>query len=179
MKSRFLLTAIPLLVVLSISAYLWVRENETKNPGNSRPEVSNFEECVAAGNPVMESYPRRCKTFTENIGNALEKQDLIQLTNPQHNEVVKSSLRVQGQARGSWFFEAQFPVKILDANGKVLGTAVATATGEWMTENFVPFTAEITFETSTTTTGTLVLERDNPSGLPQNDDSLRIPVKFK
>lgn len=33
--------------------------------------VSNFKECEAAGNPVMESYPRRCaaggQTFTEEI----------------------------------------------------------------------------------------------------------------
>jgi hypothetical protein len=32
-------------------------------------KVANFEECVAAGNPVMESYPRQCrhggKTFVE------------------------------------------------------------------------------------------------------------------
>ncbi len=44
------------------------------------PVVTNFEECIAAGNPVMESYPRRCKhgdqtfieviirTFTQNDG---------------------------------------------------------------------------------------------------------------
>ncbi len=34
--------------------------------------VTSFEQCVAAGNPVMESYPRQCmangRTFTENIG---------------------------------------------------------------------------------------------------------------
>ena len=33
--------------------------------------VSNFKECVAAGNPAMESYPRRCstdgETFTEEL----------------------------------------------------------------------------------------------------------------
>ena len=33
--------------------------------------ITNFEECVAAGNPVMESYPRQCsaygKTFVEVI----------------------------------------------------------------------------------------------------------------
>lgn len=33
--------------------------------------ISSFEECAAAGNPVMESYPRRCiangKSFTENV----------------------------------------------------------------------------------------------------------------
>ena len=34
-------------------------------------EVTSFEECVAVGNPVMESYPRQCRagdrTFTEVI----------------------------------------------------------------------------------------------------------------
>ena len=35
----------------------------------SKPKVESFDECVAAGNPVMESYPGKCKdngnTFTE------------------------------------------------------------------------------------------------------------------
>lgn len=35
--------------------------------------IDNFEECLAAGNPVMESYPRQCRTsdrkhFVEEIG---------------------------------------------------------------------------------------------------------------
>ena len=36
-------------------------------------EITNFEECIAAGNPVMESYPRQCRdpmtdrTFVEVI----------------------------------------------------------------------------------------------------------------
>lgn len=38
-----------------------------------KQEITNFEECVAAGNPVMESYPRQCKagknSFTEIISN--------------------------------------------------------------------------------------------------------------
>jgi hypothetical protein len=34
--------------------------------------ITNFEECVAAGNPVMESFPRQCRTadgslFTEDV----------------------------------------------------------------------------------------------------------------
>ncbi len=39
--------------------------------------IENFEDCVAAGNPVMESYPRQCRTsdgknFVEEIDNAIE-----------------------------------------------------------------------------------------------------------
>ena len=26
------------------------------------PAINNFEECVAAGNQVLESYPRQCQT---------------------------------------------------------------------------------------------------------------------
>ncbi len=40
--------------------------------GGTASVISTFGECVKAGNPVMESYPRRCavqggKTFTEVI----------------------------------------------------------------------------------------------------------------
>lgn len=31
-------------------------------PGTVPSEVTNFEECVAAGNAVMESYPRQCRS---------------------------------------------------------------------------------------------------------------------
>ncbi len=41
----------------------------------STSNINSFEECVAAGNPVMESYPRQCnaggKTFTEEIETCL------------------------------------------------------------------------------------------------------------
>jgi hypothetical protein len=26
------------------------------------PEINNFEQCIAAGNPAMESHPRQCRT---------------------------------------------------------------------------------------------------------------------
>jgi len=44
-------------------------------------EITNFEECAAAGNPVMESYPRQCgadgKTFTEVIKMDIEEAEQI------------------------------------------------------------------------------------------------------
>ena len=29
---------------------------------NQYSEINSFEECVSAGNPVMESYPQQCRT---------------------------------------------------------------------------------------------------------------------
>lgn len=146
--------------------------------------ASNFTECANAGFPVQESYPRQCRTpdgrtFTEDIGDELQKVDLIKVTDPRPNATVTSPLTVRGVARGNWYFEASFPVELLDAAGSRLAQVPAQAQGEWMTQDFVPFTATLTFTAPTSSTGTLWLRKDNPSGLPQNDDALRLPVRFR
>jgi hypothetical protein len=112
-------------------------------------------------------------------GNAVLKQDLIRATSPSPGDSISSPLVITGEARGFWFFEASFPVKVYDANNNLLGIAVAQAQGDWMTTDFVPFTATLEFSTSETKKGTLILEKDNPSGLLENEDSLIIPIYFK
>lgn len=109
----------------------------------------------------------------------LYSDDRLRLTAPSINEIVGSPLIVEGEARGFWFFEASFPIRIFDANGQELGVAVAQAQDEWMTENFVPFKAELNFDEPATANGFLVLEKDNPSGLPEHADEIRIPVFFE
>jgi|GEM_PF-2126517 len=112
------------------------------------------------------------------VTSAASRTGMIRLTSPQANEAVASPLSVVGEARGTWFFEASFPVRLFDANGQLLASTSAQAQADWMTEDFVPFQATLTFENPTTASGTLVLEKDNPSGLPQNADELRLPVIF-
>lgn len=57
----FILTFLLILLVAAIGVFFYTEDNE----------VTNFEECVEAGNPVMESYPRQCRhkdsTFTEQL----------------------------------------------------------------------------------------------------------------
>ena len=105
-------------------------------------------------------------------------ESLITINTPTGGATIKSPLTISGQARGMWYFEASFPIELLDANGNTIGRNIATADGEWMTENFVPFNSTLTWPTTTATSGTLVFHRDNPSGLPEHDKSVRIPVKF-
>lgn len=152
--------------------------------GDRTQKVADFNECAVAGYPVAESYPRQCRTpdgetFREDIGNELEKDDRIRIAAPRPNTVIRSPLAVTGVARGNWFFEASFPITLLNAAGTEIATAVAQAKGEWMTTEFVPFEVTLTFEKAPTEGGTLVLKKDNPSGLPEHDDELRIPVMFR
>lgn len=106
--------------------------------------------------------------------------DLIRVTSPTPNALVTSPLSITGEARGNWFFEASFPLRLLDANGNAvpLEPGYVMATGEWMTTDFVPFESTHTFSPPTTATGTLILQKDNPSGESQFDDSFSIPVRF-
>ena len=142
--------------------------------------------CIAAAIGYYLGYDIGFERALKNIsqgekpGNVAEKADLIRVSQPRPDEVIQSPLVVKGEARGFWFFEASFPVRLIDANGKniPLDPPYIMATSEWMTENFVPFESTVSFEKPQTKTGTLILERDNPSGLPENDDSLIIPVKF-
>lgn len=110
----------------------------------------------------------------------LDKSNVIVLNEPLLNATATSPLIISGKARGMWFFEASFPVKLFDLNGVLLGTAIAQAQGDWMTQDFVPFIASLQFTSPTTTNkGILVLEKDNPSGLVEHDDALEVPVFFE
>lgn len=106
-------------------------------------------------------------------------QNLIIISNPIPNQLISSPLVIQGRARGNWFFEATAPVKLIDAAGRNLATGFITAQGDWMTTEFVSFSGELPFATPPTATGQLIMEKNNPSGLPENDQQVVIPVRFR
>lgn len=106
-----------------------------------------------------------------------DHRDLIRVKNPKPGQVIQSPFTITGQARGSWYFEATFPLALLDLSGNTITSTFAQAQGDWMTENFVPFKSILNFKIATTTQpAILVLMNDNPSGLPENEKEIRIPV---
>jgi hypothetical protein len=125
---------------------------------------------VLAAAAVYLAIPKNSQPFVS---------DLITIATPLSGGVVQSPLEIKGEARGYWFFEASFPVKLLDEQGNILAQAPAQAQGEWMTEEFVPYSVVLVFEINKDQKGTLVLQRDNPSGMPENDQEVRIPVNLK
>ncbi len=179
MKASFL---VALLAAIALATFFFITRSEPQ-------EVGDFGTCAAAGNRILESYPRQCvandgQRFVEDVGNSAEKTNLIRLDAPRPNEEVASPITLTGAARGYWFFEASFPIAVVDWDGKIIGEGFATAQSEWMTGDFVPFTATITFRAEEISGqyarhGALILKRDNPSGLPENDDALEVPVRFR
>jgi hypothetical protein len=103
----------------------------------------------------------------------------VLLDMPKPNQIAESPMWVVGRARGTWFFEAEFPVRLLDANDSLVTMGTAHANGEWMTPEYVPFALMLNFSPPASDIGTLVLEKSNPSDLPEHAASVRIPVRFR
>jgi hypothetical protein len=135
------------------------------------------------GEEVVEESPYA--PSPEVLSHIASKASLIVVESPAPGAQIRSPLVVQGKARGAWFFEASFPVVLTNWDGLIVAEGVATAQGDWMTEAFVPFLATLEFVNPRTAddpafmqNGALILQKDNPSGLPENDDALEIPIRF-
>jgi hypothetical protein len=150
-------------------------------------EVESFEDCLKAGYPVMESFPRQCRTpdgrtYAEEITPPITyintSADYIVVDLPFPGAVTGKEFKVTGEARG-FYFEASFPVEVLDKDGKRIFIGPAQAQGDWMTDSFVPF--EVTVKVPDTYIGpaTLVLHKDNPSDMREYDASMSFPITIE
>lgn len=122
-------------------------------------------------------YMARVPVFTDGgyqYANATDDMIRLELIKP--GNLVLPQFTVTGEARGMWYFEGSFPAEVLDKDGAVIAQAPASAITDWMTEEFVPF--RVTLDVgSYSGPATLVLKRDNPSGLPENDATLSVPIE--
>jgi hypothetical protein len=109
--------------------------------------------------------------------------DMIQVETPTQAATITPPLDITGEARGQWFFEADAPVVLTDWNGEIIAEGYIQAEGEWMTEEFVPFSGSLEFAVPEDTgpqsvRGSLIIQRANPPGQPENDMAVEIPVRF-
>lgn len=191
-KTLWIIISVIVVIIFMIFAVKGL-SNSTNTTKEETPEpnaITSFQQCADAGYPVQESYPRRCitsdgRSFTEEgMGNNNQNfkitynnasADMIKVELPYPGAVTAKKFNVIGTARGNWFFEATFSLKVLDKNGKVLAIAIAHAQDDWTTTEFVPFVAEVKVPETYIGPATLVLSKDNPSGLAKNDASISFP----
>ncbi len=185
MKKYFLTAALVVFVIVIIAALHFACLNNRCTSAPATPAVAvptDFADCASKGFLVTDTTPRTCRAgthvFTEVTPPSPVDTANISVFTPLANAQVTSPLKVTGEAKGNWYFEAVFPVKLLDANNKVLAQAPAQAKADWQTQAFVPFEVTLTFAQPTTPTGTLVLHNDNPSGDPARAQSVSVPVQF-
>lgn len=151
-------SSIGVIIIIGLVALLVARSQQNENVQNNNINNSNQN---------LTDIPKN------------SQNNPIRLFNIKANDEVGSPLEIEGEAKGTYYFEASFPVKIVDSQGNVLATSIAQAQEDWMTVNYVPFKLTLEFNKPSSTTGEIIFEKDNPSGLPENSESFRVPIRFK
>lgn len=173
-------------------------KNPTPAPGtvcteDYRPVCGEVDvQCIKAPcPPIRNTYPNLCFAQQANARILNEgvcpptPEEQVRVSQPIADQKIVSPLVVKGEAQANWFFEAQFPVVVVDQSEKVLGSGVATALRSSATDvlvvqkdTWLKFEARVNYKKGTAKAGYVILKRDNPSGLPENEAAVRIPVVF-
>ena len=166
-----------LMIVVAIAAaaavYVWQqRETDKLNQ-----QINDLNAQLTATKSLVPESANQTDNLSANTYLS-SKSVQVKVYAPQTNAKAVSPFAIIGQIPGNWSFEGSFPVKLQDSKGNVIAETTAQILGDWMTGNPVPFSAKLTWESNVSGTGMLVLQKDNPSGLAQNDDSVSIPINF-
>ena len=174
MNNRYL--QIIVLVILAVLALFVIR----RNPQSKVLTITDFQTCQMAGGAILQTEPVQCVAFDgRKFEESVSAESEVVVDSPKFGDMVTSPMMVKGKARGNWFFEANLPATLKDENGNILVQKGMQATSDWMTSEFVPFEGTLEFATPITDYGVLIIQKDNPSGLPQYDSSFAVPVKFR
>ena len=100
------------------------------------------------------------------------------LLSPQPGSTIIGPLVIKGYIPKSWTFEGQFRVKLLDDKKQlILQDRVPVEWDNENTKDTLYFVESYNYHT-TAKSGFLILENDNPSGLPENQKSMETPINF-
>lgn len=159
--SKFWITTIVVLIAI-ILGLSWLLFSTTSDYGENPAPL-----------PTASNMPQVPPPNTD-VADAARKNVII--IQPVANSILPKTFVVKGSAPNSWYFEASFPIQIRDAGNNVIGHGTAHALTDWTQTGIVPFEATTTVTTSYSGPATVVVLKDNPSGLPERDDSFSMPI---
>lgn len=170
-----------ILVIIILVGGIWLLRHLPSKNGSVA--VTDFSACQKAGRPVIDSYPRTCQgadgqTYTEVVDEKELNTDPV-IFSPDLSRPVTSPLSINGEARGFWFFERQFNIRLVDDKGRDIATGTARTKSSAMTAEFIPFNVTLNFKNPTAKMGSLILEKANPSGLASQARRVELPVLFQ
>jgi hypothetical protein len=166
----WVLIVILLLIILGLGWMLFVTPAPTDTGANATSTASG-----TGTNTETNSGTDGTNTGTLN-SNLAALHDRVVVDAPKSGQTVFQSFTVTGKAPGGWYFEASFPIKVVDPQGNTIAQGPATALSDWMTTADVAFKADLKITNNYHGPATLVLMNDNPSGMPENQDSISIPI---
>ena len=177
--NRWLKILLAIIVVAAV-AYVPYMVEHNKN-SDLQKQVNSLKSDLgqAKQQDISATTPTTTPT-TSSVGTSYMSKNGVRVVvfSPKSNATVSSPVAVVGEVPGNWSSEAQFPITLKDSAGNEVASGTAQLLGDWMTTSLVPFSAKLTYTAIPSGKGTLVLQKDNPSGIASKDDSVSIPIHF-
>lgn len=150
-------------VVLFSAIYLVTQCPESGCFSRGAAQPSTFQDCIAAGNPVMESYPRQCRlpdgtVLTEDTAPVQAPRAEITLLEPVAGSSVGLPLELNGHVRGE---TGDVHYQLLDVDGTVLAEGIAVQ-GEQEGETYT-FSGVATYQDPFGQSGAVLLSLVDPA----------------
>ena len=144
-------------------------------------EIKRFgnisEENQKSVNTILQSF--QFETLANGSDKNASSEKGIRIEKPTAGSTVSFPLKITGEARGNWYFEAEFTVRLVQ-NGTELAVAIVKAQDDWMTSDYVPFSATMNFDAEDHSgAASLVFKNNNASGKPELDKKFTIPVEIE
>jgi len=172
---------VPIILIIAVGALVLARGFSGEDDW-----ICVNNQWVKHGNPYLTVPTSGCGATTSIVTTTAPTVELppesknFRSLNIAPGQKISSPLEITGEAKGTWFFEASFPVFLVNWDGLIIAQGVAQAKDNWMTEDFVPFEVELKFiKPDYKDNGALIFKKDNPSGLSQNDAAYEMPILFE
>lgn len=169
-KSKGVPVSVVIILIIIVGVGVWFVATMLNGPASPLSTATTTPSQAATTTPVVDTSTAQQQPLSAQVS----------VLSPGPGGSVDKTFTVTGKAPGSWFSEAQFPIQVRSANSDVIGDGTAHTDGDWQSNNSVSFTADVTINDPTYKgTARLILMRDNPSGMPENDDSVEIPIMIR
>ena len=150
------------MVLLVLALVFFFLQNQNKNSKNTNQEQNTTNNTSDNQDGVKEK-----QSFLSQKGAKLI------LETPSDTNNVICPINIKG-----WFFEATFPIQLIDENNEIVENTQATADGEWTADGFVEFSAKVYCQVSDLSGYKLKFMADNAAGVLELDDSIIIELYF-
>ena len=120
-----------------------------------------------------------CKDQPQVLYSKSEKGIKLYINDIKENDTVQVGSILSGSITGGWFFEGEFPVRVLNEDMEILDTVLAKTSQDWMTEDDISFEVVLDIDIEESSNVILRFEKSNPSGLIENDDYIDFPVMLE
>jgi hypothetical protein len=130
---------------------------------------------------IISAYPHESDYINqlETMVSSFELTDGISLSSPQSGETISSPIDIRGQLPGNWFFEGTTTAELQTIDGQLIEQTTIQAQDSWMTEELVSFQGTLNFVPPANTNQVrLVINKANPSGLPENEATYSIRLEL-